>query len=268
MGRNSGLGYADGGGEHGTMALRGVVVVLLALACSAFGQGARKARQGGDRPATEHFSGAIVDLRGRGLPGMDEELTAFYAQRGEETRRFIVWFSPPAGHARTKVIRKAVELDREATLEALNAPGLRVEVDFLPEPYGDSGAHVATKVEIGEMDLTKDGSSIPADLVVEDLVVGDGALAEPGKTVTVHYTGWLRDGTKFDSSLDRRDPFQFRLGARQVITGWDRGVAGMKVGGKRRLIIPPDLGYGARGAGGLIPPNAVLVFEVELLGVR
>ena len=118
------------------------------------------------------------------------------------------------------------------------------------------------------MDLTKDGSEIPADLVIEEIVEGTGAVAESGKTVTVHYTGWLRDGTKFDSSHDRGTPLSFRLGARRVIAGWERGIAGMKVGGKRRLIIPPDLGYGARGAGGVIPPNAVLVFEVELLDVR
>lgn len=101
----------------------------------------------------------------------------------------------------------------------------------------------------------------------EDLVVGSGAEAVAGKTVSVHYTGKLTDGTKFDSSLDRGDPFSFRLGAGQVIKGWDQGVAGMKVGGKRMLTIPPELGYGARGAGGVIPPNATLVFEVELLGV-
>jgi len=104
-------------------------------------------------------------------------------------------------------------------------------------------------------------------LQYEELKVGEGALAESGQHVTVHYTGWLTDGTKFDSSKDRNDPFQFRLGAGQVIRGWDEGVAGMKVGGQRKLTIPPELGYGARGAGGVIPPNAVLVFEVELLGV-
>jgi FKBP-type peptidyl-prolyl cis-trans isomerase FkpA len=104
-------------------------------------------------------------------------------------------------------------------------------------------------------------------LQYEELQEGEGALAESGQHVTVHYTGWLTDGTKFDSSKDRNDPFQFHLGAGQVIRGWDEGVAGMKVGGKRKLTIPPELGYGARGAGGAIPPNAVLVFEVELLGV-
>ena len=104
-------------------------------------------------------------------------------------------------------------------------------------------------------------------LVIEDLSVGAGASASAGQRVTVHYTGWLADGTKFDSSKDRGDPFVFPLGGRSVIAGWDEGVQGMRVGGVRKLTIPPQLGYGARGAGGVIPPNATLVFEVELLGV-
>jgi len=101
-----------------------------------------------------------------------------------------------------------------------------------------------------------------------DLQEGTGDEARTGKTVEVHYTGWLEDGTKFDSSKDRNQPFRFPLGAGHVIRGWDEGVAGMKVGGKRRLTIPSELGYGARGAGGVIPPNATLEFEVELLGVK
>jgi FKBP-type peptidyl-prolyl cis-trans isomerase len=105
-------------------------------------------------------------------------------------------------------------------------------------------------------------------LQIEELHIGEGAEAQAGQQVAVHYTGWLTNGTKFDSSLDRRDPFTFRLGAGQVIRGWDEGVAGMKVGGKRKLTIPPEMGYGARGAGGVIPPNATLVFEVELLQVK
>lgn len=112
-------------------------------------------------------------------------------------------------------------------------------------------------------------------LQTTDVVVGTGTEATKGKTVSVHYTGWLystsaadHHGTKFDSSRDRNEPFSFGLGASQVIAGWDQGVAGMKVGGQRTLVIPPALGYGSRGAGGVIPPNAVLVFDVELLGVK
>lgn len=103
---------------------------------------------------------------------------------------------------------------------------------------------------------------------IEVLQPGNGPEAQSGQMVTVHYTGWLTDGTKFDSSIDRGQPFQFRLGAGQVIKGWDEGVAGMKVGEKRKLTIPASLGYGDRGAGNVIPPNATLVFEVQLLGVQ
>ena len=106
-----------------------------------------------------------------------------------------------------------------------------------------------------------------AELTIEDLKVGDGAEATTGSTVTVHYTGWLTDGKKFDSSLDRNQPFDFTIGAGEVIAGWEKGVVGMKVGGKRKLTIPSELGYGARGIGP-IPPNATLVFEVELLKVE
>jgi len=104
-------------------------------------------------------------------------------------------------------------------------------------------------------------------LKYEDMQLGEGAQAEDGQTVSVHYTGWLTDGTKFDSSVDRNQPFEFPLGKQRVIRGWDEGVSGMKVGGKRKLTIPAHLGYGASGAGGVIPPNATLIFEVELLGI-
>jgi FKBP-type peptidyl-prolyl cis-trans isomerase len=105
------------------------------------------------------------------------------------------------------------------------------------------------------------------ELVIEDLVVGDGAEAKAGDLVTVHYTGWLIDGTKFDSSVDSGKPFQFPLGQGYVISGWDQGVAGMRVGGTRKLTIPSELGYGPQGAGGVIPPNATLIFEVQLLSI-
>jgi FKBP-type peptidyl-prolyl cis-trans isomerase FkpA len=112
-------------------------------------------------------------------------------------------------------------------------------------------------------------------LIIKDTVVGNGREAEAGFNVTVHYTGWLYDpskpdgkGSKFDSSVERHEPFVFFLGGGQVIQGWDQGFAGMKVGGKRTLIIPPDMGYGAYGAGGVIPPNATLIFDVELLAIK
>lgn len=105
-------------------------------------------------------------------------------------------------------------------------------------------------------------------LQYEDLVVGDGATAVVGDTVSVHYTGWLEDGTQFDSSVDRNQPFEFTLGAGDVIPGWDEGVAGMNVGGTRKLTIPPDLAYGATGSSGVIPANATLTFEVQLLEIK
>jgi FKBP-type peptidyl-prolyl cis-trans isomerase FkpA len=126
----------------------------------------------------------------------------------------------------------------------------------------------------GGSDGSSEGNNV-TELIRQDARVGTGAEAVSGRTVTVHYTGWLYDasrpdkkGAKFDSSRDRNEPFSFGLGSGQVITGWDEGVAGMKVGGQRTLTIPPDKGYGARGAGGVIPPNATLLFDVELLDVK
>lgn len=126
---------------------------------------------------------------------------------------------------------------------------------FLSSPSSSNG-------EADKVEKTSTG------LQYVDLVDGKGAHPRKGQRVVVHYTGWLKDGEKFDSSVDRGQPFEFQIGVGQVIRGWDEGVMTMKVGGKRKLIIPPELGYGRRGAGRLIPPNATLVFEVELLKLR
>lgn len=134
-----------------------------------------------------------------------------------------------------------------------------------------SGCKADSKTSTKENAMTQNIT----ELVKNDTVIGEGREAEAGFNVTVHYTGWLYDpskadgkGTKFDSSLDRHEPFVFFLGGGQVIQGWDEGFAGMKVGGKRTLIIPPHMGYGVHGAGAVIPPNATLIFDVELLGIK
>ena len=120
----------------------------------------------------------------------------------------------------------------------------------------------------GSMAESNQEVTTPSGLKYVDQAVGTGDVAVVGKNVSVHYTGWLENGKKFDSSVDRGQPFSFPLGAGRVIKGWDEGVQGMKVGGKRKLTIPSNLGYGPQGAGGVIPPNATLIFDVELLGVR
>ncbi len=136
------------------------------------------------------------------------------------------------------------------------------------------GGNANTEAKSVEVATPKTMAAAPGFQKI-DTTVGEGAIAAEGQTVSVHYTGWLYDadaadnrGTKFDSSVDRGRPFEFPLGAGRVIKGWDEGVAGMQVGGKRTLIIPAEMGYGARGAGDLIPPNATLLFDVELLGVK
>lgn len=135
-----------------------------------------------------------------------------------------------------------------------------------------SGALAAGISDAANAQTTEKAVTTPSGLQITDTKVGTGATPKTGQTCVMHYTGWLYEngakGKKFDSSLDRGEPFEFTIGTRQVIGGWDEGVATMKVGGKRTLIIPPALGYGARGAGGVIPPNATLIFDVELLAVK
>lgn len=127
----------------------------------------------------------------------------------------------------------------------------------------------ASSTEANDLMLEENQNVVttPSGLQYVDVVEGTGATPQTGQKVSVHYTGTLEDGTKFDSSHDRNRPFEFRIGQGQVIRGWDEGLSTMKVGGQRRLMIPPELGYGARGAGGVIPPNATLIFDVELLEV-
>ena len=151
---------------------------------------------------------------------------------------------------------------QEAATPDESAPA-PAEAETEPEPVGLAALYAEELgVDLGRMVVTE------SVLHYEDLDTGGGAEAVADQRVVVHYTGWLPDGSKFDSSVDRGQPFDFFLGGGQVIGGWDEGVQGMKVGGKRKLVIPPDLGYGAAGAGGVIPPNATLVFDVELLQVQ
>jgi peptidylprolyl isomerase len=154
--------------------------------------------------------------------------------------------SAPAA-AKSGIVKSDTVLLAEAGAADLINPG----EDSVSAPLGDDAAVVTTE----------------SGLKYVDLVEGTGAQPQAGQTVIVHYTGTLEDGTKFDSSRDRNQPFSFRLGVGQVIRGWDEGLSTMRVGGRRQLIIPPELGYGARGAGGVIPPNATLVFDVELLRI-
>jgi FKBP-type peptidyl-prolyl cis-trans isomerase FkpA len=148
-----------------------------------------------------------------------------------------------------------------ASLALLTAIALGFGVASMPLASGTASAQTGGKT-----------MTTASGLQIIDDVVGTGASPKPGQTCVMHYTGWLyengKKGKKFDSSVDRNEPFEFPIGRGRVIAGWDEGVATMKVGGKRTLIIPPQLGYGARGAGGVIPPNATLMFDVELLGVK
>ncbi len=159
--------------------------------------------------------------------------------------------------------KQAIVLGLVFAVSALGSAGCEKSEEQAEKPAEkQAAAEPATKEATSSMTTTASG------LKIEDVKVGTGASPRTGQVCVMHYTGWLTDGTKFDSSRDRGQPFEFAIGQGQVIKGWDEGVATMKVGGRRKLTIPPELGYGERGAGGAIPPNATLVFDVELLGVK
>lgn len=164
---------------------------------------------------------------------------------------------------------------RKSVVFGLSALALLTVAAFIAcDGNGDDVANGLGRDENGG-DMTNGPPPVSGDPVTTgsglqyiDIERGTGEAPDPGSTIVVHYTGWLEDGTKFDSSVDRGEPFEFVIGVGQVIPGWDQGVATMQEGGKRRLIIPPDLAYGEAGAGGVIPPNATLIFDVELLEIR
>jgi peptidylprolyl isomerase len=166
------------------------------------------------------------------------------------------------------VVAQFTQQQSQTLTDSLQTNAPQNTVSEVPVTQPETSTVPLTDPQNPTMSNNFDYITTSSGLKYRDLEVGTGQTPQTGQTVTVHYTGTLTDGSKFDSSLDRGQPFKFSIGTGQVIKGWDEGVGSMKVGGKRELVIPPDLAYGAAGAGGVIPPNATLKFEVELLGVR
>lgn len=250
-----------------------VVAILVALSVPVRAQEPvsppAKARR--DAPVVDSttvmFEGSIVELQGAKPAGKDDPVVSVAVKRGTTIRKFVVRLTGTPAEPKTSVLRGLDELDTGKVKNALKSPGRHVIVTHMRTPLDGLDSFAATRVLLGFAELVGGTASL-AELAVIDKVLGNGAVAESGKVVTVNYTGWLADGTMFDSSFLSGSPIEVRVGKGEVIKGWDLGIPGMRVGGRRRLLIPSRLGYGVRGAGNDIPSNAVLVFDIELVGVR
>src|SRR6202048_3001942 len=218
--------------------------------------------------AAPDLAGAALDANPTGLPSGHKPAVFRHTRCGSAVVRHMVHRLPFAPIAGSPATQHRLQL-------AASAFAIQPRMIMIPMRLAGGAvalAIIAAATPAGRSDAANQVIEMPDGLKYTDTKTGDGTTAKAGNKVSVHYTGWLSDngakGKKFDSSVDRGQPFQFTLGAKQVIAGWDEGVAGMKVGGTRTLTIPPELGYGARGAPGAIPPNATLIFDVELLQVQ
>jgi FKBP-type peptidyl-prolyl cis-trans isomerase FkpA len=226
-------------------------------------QGPQKARKT-PRPETATLLGVIEAPHGENVPSTGA-IVHVAVRTGDRARRIAVNVEGTAESPPLVASHYGVPLAGSDLRVALGEAGRSVRVTYVVEPLAGTDSHLATAIEIG--DAPKKGAPAPG-LRYEDVVVGLGAVAQRGDGVTVHYTGWLKGGEQFESSRDGGEAMVFRLGSAKVIRGWELGIAGMREGGRRRLTIGPSLAYGAQGSGNRIPPNATLIFEVELLKVE
>jgi FKBP-type peptidyl-prolyl cis-trans isomerase FkpA len=226
-------------------------------------QAPQKARKT-PRPGTATVLG-VIEVQSGENSSTSDAIVFISVRNGENLRRIAISVEGASEVPQTVASHYGEPLAGSALRLALAEPGCSVKVTYVVEPRSGTDAHLATAIEIG--DAPKKGSPAPG-LKYEDMVVGLGTIAQRGDGLRVHYTGWLKGGEQFDSSHERGAPMEFILGTGKVIRGWELGIAGMREGGKRRLTIGPGLAYGVHGSGSRIPPNATLIFEVELLQVN